>query len=180
MKVGHVGLAARRWLWLLGAALVAFTIVLAVLDERMREAGGPGIVAFELAASEERTQEIVSEWGADGRDAARASLWLDFGYLALYGSFLAVAVAATRDTAVRRGRRGFAGPAQVVLLPVAAAGFDAMENVALLLILGEHGGWLAPPLAAAFATAKFALLATSLLYILVNLLARASAAVRRG
>ena len=57
----------------------------------MRDSGGPGIVGFELAGSEERAAEILGEWGEEGEDAARASLWIDYAYILSYGAFLTLA-----------------------------------------------------------------------------------------
>src|SRR5215207_2692360 len=92
----------RAWLWALGVASGVLGLVLLGIDQGIWDEGGPGIVGFELAGSEERAREIRAEWGPDGRDAARLSLWLDYLYLALYGAFWALAVTATRDYA-RRG-----------------------------------------------------------------------------
>ncbi len=41
-----------------------------------------------------RAQRILAEWGEEGRDAARLSLWLDFPYLAVYSVFWLLAVRA--------------------------------------------------------------------------------------
>jgi hypothetical protein len=163
----------RRALVLLAITTIAIGIVLAVLDGRMQDSGGPGIVGFEFAASEERAAEIRADWGSEGRDAARASLWIDFAYLLAYGAFLVLACAATRDLAIRRGWRrmaafGIAAPA----LAAAAASFDAIEDVGLLLALDGHGGDLAPLLAAVCAGVKFALLAVVIAYVLAGLLRR--------
>lgn len=93
----------RRALWSLGAAGFLIGIVLLALDGRMYDAGGPGIVGFELAGSVDRSREVLVEWGWDGRDAARLSLWLDYAYLVVYGAFWALAAAAIRDLARRQG-----------------------------------------------------------------------------
>jgi len=172
----------RRALWMLGLATLAMFAVLVVLDVRMRDAGGPGIVTFEFAGSEEEAGEILADWGEDGKDAARWSLWLDYPYLVLYGAFFALAIAALRDFAAREGWRRTARVGTVlVAFPIAAAAFDAIENVGLLLALGEHGGDAAPRIGAIFATAKFALIIPAQLYVLGLLLARGRVALsRRG
>ena len=61
--------------------------------------------------------EILDEWGEDGRDAARESLWIDFGFLLAYGTFLTLALAWARDTIARRDfpRLSRAGPVAVWL-----------------------------------------------------------------
>jgi len=166
-------LTRRRALVLLALSTVAIGIVLAVLDGRMRDSGGPGIVGFELAGSEERAAEILGEWGEEGKDAARASLWIDYAYILSYGAFLTLAAIATRELALRSGWRRMAG-AGLAAIPLAAAGasFDAIEDVGLLLALDGHGGDVAPLLAAVCALLKFAVLALVIAYLLGGLLLR--------
>lgn len=155
-------------------------VVLALLDGRLHETGGPGIVPFEVAGDLPRAKEILVDWGVAGRETARQSLWLDFAFLAAYGAFLALAATALRDLALRRGWHRLA-PARrlVVILPVGAAGLDALENVFLLLTVGERGGAAAPRLAAIFATGKFALLGVTLAYFLAVLIRAAWVAETR-
>jgi hypothetical protein len=114
------GIGRRRTLVFLAITTVAIGIVLAVLDGRMRDSGGPGIVGFEFAGSEERAAEILADWGEEGEDAARASLWLDYVYILSYTGFLTLAAIATRDLAATRGwwRMAAAG---VAVIPMAAA-----------------------------------------------------------
>jgi hypothetical protein len=150
----------------IGAALV-------VLDRRMVDAGGPGIVGFELAGSEDRATEILAEWGDDGIDAAKASLWLDYAYIVAYGTFLVLAAAATRELAERRGWERLAALGlPVMTFAAAAAAFDAIEDVGLLLAVNQHGGALAPRLAQVCAILKFALLAITIAYLLAGLVMR--------
>jgi len=37
----------------------------------------------------------MAEWGEDGKEAARESLWIDFGFLIAYGTFVTLALRAT-------------------------------------------------------------------------------------
>lgn len=157
-----------RALVLLAIAVVALLAAMKPAEDRMTE-NGPGIVAFELAGSADRSQEIQDEWGEDGRDAARQQLWIDYGFMLAYGAFLVLAAAATRDLArSREWQRLVAVGAIAVPAGGIAAGCDAIENACLLLTLGGAGGW-APVTATLFATAKFALLAIALAYIFAGL-----------
>jgi hypothetical protein len=161
----------RTWLWVTGVAALALFAVLAVIDRKLADTGGPGIVPFELAGTRDRAQEILSDWGAKGRDDARLSLWLDYAYIVAYATFFALAVAALRDMARDRGWRRFArAGAVIVAFPIAAGVCDAFENAFLLLVVGGHEG-LAPA-ATTFALAKFALSITSTVYILASLVRR--------
>ncbi len=159
----------RRWgLIVSGIALVALLLAMAPPEERMQE-NGVGIVAFELAGSQERADEILADWGDAGRDAAREQLLIDFAFMLAYGTFLTLAVAAVRD---RLGRRGWTRLAAIgaVVVPfgAAAAAFDAVENACLLAVLSESGSAF-PTLAAIFAAIKFALLAAAIAYLLAGL-----------
>lgn len=160
----------RRALWLLAVVTLGLFAVLLALDGRMQDAGGHGIVAFEVAFTSGKAQEIVTAWGADGHDAARLSLWLDFLYLIAYGLFLWLAVRALGDALRRRGFERLAAPAAAIsILPLAGAACDAVEDVFLLLVLGGHAGTIGPPLAGAFASVKFLCLGVAVLYLLAGL-----------
>ena len=138
----------------------------------MKDTGGPGIVPFELTGGQDGADEILAEWGEDGRDAARESLWIDFGFLLAYGTFLTLALAATRDLARQRDWRRLAAiGGAVVSFGALGAGFDALENICLLLTI-DGAGAAFPLLATIFATCKFVLLAATIAYLLAGLAMR--------
>jgi hypothetical protein len=166
-------LTRKRILIALAITTVTLGVFLLAIDPSTTGEGRPTIVDFEFAWDQERAAEIRAEWGEDGRDAARLSLWVDFAYLLSYGLFLVLASAATRDLAARRGWRrmtafGLAAPA----LAASAAAFDAIEDVGLLLALDGHGGDLAPALAGICASLKFTALAAVIVYLLAGLVLR--------
>ena len=172
-------MSRRRALWILGVTSVVLLVVLAVIDGRMQDAGGYGILDFELAFTSEKAQEIMAAWGSEGHDAAQLSLWLDFLYLTAYGLFLWLAIRALGDALARRGRARLAAPAAAIsLLPLVGAAADVVEDVFLLLVLGGRLDSAGPPLAGAFAVVKFLCLAVALAYLLAGLVALALA--RRG
>lgn len=152
----------------LGIATVAFTAILTLTDPS-RVSHGPSVMAFEFAGSHARAAQIVDEWGPEGRSAAHLSLILDYGYMLSYGLFFALAGFAIRDTARSRGWRRIAVAGAVVpFFALAAAAFDATENVALLLTLGGDGGSIAPPLATVCSTFKWTLIGVAILYVLLG------------
>lgn len=156
------------------SALAALALLLAMspAEERMKDTGGPGMVPFELTGGEERADEILAEWGEEGQDAARESLWIDFGFLLAYGAFLTLALAATRDLARTRGWTRLAAiGAVVVSFGALAAAFDAVENICLLLTV-DGAGSAFPLLATIFASCKFILLAVVIAYLLAGLTMR--------
>jgi hypothetical protein len=160
---------------LIGLAIttVALGVFLTAIDPSREASGNPNIVDFEFAGDEQGAAEIVSDWGDDGQDAARLSLWVDYAYLISYGTLLALAAMATRDLAAARGwRRMAAFGVAAPVLAVAGAAFDAIEDVGLLVALDGHGGDLAPGLAAVCASLKFLLIATVIVYLLAGLAMR--------
>jgi hypothetical protein len=159
----------KRALILLGVATVAFTVVLELIDPS-HVSHGPTILNFEFAGSHARAAHIVSEWGPKGRSAAHLSLLLDYGYMLSYGLFFALAGFVVRDTArAREWRRLAVIGAVVPFFALAAASFDASENVALLLTLAGNGGSFAPLFAAVCSAIKFTLITLAILYALCGL-----------
>jgi hypothetical protein len=157
----------RRALWILGVAMLALLAVELLYDGRMQDAGGYGILDFEVAFTAGKAQEIMRAWGGDGHDAAVASLWFDFLYLTAYGLFLWLAIRAIGDGLRARGRARLAAPAAAIsLLPLIGAASDVVEDVFLLLVLGGRLPSAGPPLAGSFATLKFACLAVAIAYAL--------------
>jgi len=147
-------------------------LAMAPADERMQDTGGPGIVPFELTGGQDRADEILAEWGEEGQDAARESLWIDFGFLLAYGTFLTLALAAVRDLARERGWRRLAAIGGIVVsFGALAAAFDALENVCLLLTL-DGAGAAFPVLATIFAACKFLFLVTGIVFLLAGLAMR--------
>jgi hypothetical protein len=152
----------------LAAVTLAFGIAqlpeLGKMDDR-----GAGVIAFELAGSSGRAQEIVTEWGSSGRSAAQLSLVFDYGYLIGYGLFLAGACSAVAERFRELGAARLASLGIVLAWAgLAAAGFDALENANLLLVAGGHTSQPWPGLALGFASLKFALSIPASLYALLG------------
>lgn len=149
--------------------MVALLLAMSPAENRMKDTGGPGMVPFELSGGQHRADEILAEWGKDGQDAARQQLWIDFGFMLAYGSFLTFALAAVLDLARRRGwRRLAAVGAVVVFFGALGACFDALENICLLLTLNGAGAAF-PLLATIFATCKFSLLTVAIAYLIAGI-----------
>jgi hypothetical protein len=133
---------------------------------------GVGILALEFTGTAGKAAEHYDRLGAEGRDAARTSLLLDYPYLIAYGLFLAGACVAVADRARRAGRRRLAalGP-PLAWGALGAAACDAVENAMLLAILGGHTGQPWPAIAFACASVKFALASAASVYALGGWLA---------
>lgn len=162
----------RRGLVATGIAMLVLFLAMSPAEGRMKDTGGPGMVPFELSGGQDRAGEILSEWGEDGQDAARESLWIDFGFLLAYGAFLTLALATVRGLAGERSWRRLAAIGEVVVsFGALGATFDALENVCLLLTL-EGASAAFPLLGTIFAACKFILLAVAIAYLLVGLAMR--------
>jgi hypothetical protein len=168
-----IPLSRKQLLILTGIAVVAFDIAILALDQKMKDAGGPSILGFEFAGSEQQAAQVMGEWGSSGRDYARWSLWIDFGFMLSYGSFFTLAGLATRDFARENSLRALAAVGIVAPFCAAFAALcDAGENIFLLLTLGGHGGSFGPPVAATFASIKFLLITIAIVYSLWGLASR--------
>lgn len=171
-------LRRKQALIMLGIATVAFTVILELIDPS-HVSHGPTILDFEFAATRSRAAQIMAEWGPKGRSAAHLSLVLDYGYMVSYGGFFTLAGLATRDLARARGWRRLATAGMIVpYFALAAALFDAIENVFLLLVLEGHGGQHAALIATVCSSIKFTLIAIAIAYVAWGLVWRATTARR--
>jgi hypothetical protein len=158
---------------LLGIAMAAIWVAMAVIERKITDDGAPGILAFEFVGSEHHAGEMLAEWDSQARDLVRLSLWIDYAFMLTYGAFLCLAALATRDFARERSLRRLSAVGVLApFLAVGAALFDAAENAALLLVVGDDGGSVAPPLATACASVKFVLVALAIAYLAWGLVAR--------
>jgi hypothetical protein len=155
-------LQVKRALVVLGAATLGFTIALYLLDPHVQGYGGASINDFEFAGSSSRAAQIMR--------LAHLGLLLDYGYMLSYGLFFALAGFTVRAAAQARGWRRMAKAGRVVpWFALAAACFDAAENVALLLTLGGRSGTFAPPFATVCSSMKWALIGSAIVYALCGL-----------
>jgi len=149
--------------------MVAFGIFLTLIDQRLEQTGGPSILGLEFAGSAGRVAEIMDQWEEHGLYLARLSLWVDFGFMASYGTFFVHATLATRDFARSRELPLLAAAGVVApVFALAAALFDFTENVIWLLVLGGHAGTVGPPIATTCAGVKFLLIGPAIIYALAG------------
>jgi len=163
----HVSARARRGALLALAPLaIGVLLLLSSLDASLRTPASPnGIVSFELAGDSDRASRMLEAWGDQGRRSADRSLRLDFLFLAAYAPGLALLCGAASDrTRAVHARLARAG-ALLAWGQLAAGALDAVENLALLRVLGGSSADAWPALAAACAWPKFALVAAGLVYL---------------
>ena len=138
-------------------------------DDCTAETRRPGIIAYELAGTAERVDTILEAWGSEGRAVARRNLILDFAFLFTYGLFLFLAGRALGETLPKpaafsrflsHGAHGCAWAG------AAAAALDALENTALLVMLGRGGSTLLSAMAYTAAALKFLLVLPAFAFVL--------------
>jgi hypothetical protein len=166
-------MSRRTALIVSGIAMLAIGIALLAVDPKAQDSRDPSIVDFEFAGTQAKVDQMRADWGQSGTDAAKRSLWIDYAYIVAYGTFLVLASAATHDLVVRRGwTRMAAFGIAAMPFAAAAAAFDVIEDVGLLLAVNGHGGDLAPGLARICASLKFLLLALVIGYLIAGLAMR--------
>jgi hypothetical protein len=132
--------------------LLVFVLALVTMGALWPPSPG-NIVDFELAGDDGAAAFLDAWTGTDGARAALAIL-ADFPFLVAYG--LGVALLLDAVAGWTPGRRGEV-LARGAWVPIAAAGFDVLENVCLLVVIaGRTDTW--PDLAESFASIKFALI----------------------
>jgi hypothetical protein len=161
-----VNAPSRRTLYL--ALAVSFVAMLLIwlqflpLEAEMTRQAGYGIVDYELAFSPEGASAILAMWDQPARRAAQRSLLIDYAFMPAYAvTFAVVTLLITRAHTGKLQALGLL----LTIGSIAAALFDALENVMLLMVLNSPS----PPGAAPFiaglaASVKFALLFLAILY----------------
>jgi hypothetical protein len=128
-----------------------------------------GIVSYELAGSVTKAQEILASWNQQAQLSAAFSLGLDYVFMLAYSSAIGLACIWTADALRRRGL-----PLASIGAPLAwglwlAAVFDAIENVALVVILFGTLQTPWPEVARWCAIVKFSLIFLGLVYAFFGL-----------
>jgi hypothetical protein len=154
-----------RWFVLLLIATLALTFVFRFIGPDK-----PTIVDFELAGSVPNAQAIIDAWSETDRIRAGFSLGIDYLYMPVYSTTIALACVLAASVLKSKAWRSIG-----VLLAWglwAAAIFDAIENVALFTELLGNNVAPYPQIAQMCAMIKFGLILAGLLYAGVGLVMR--------
>jgi hypothetical protein len=140
-------------------------VVLLLVDRQLQTAAAPkGIISFEFAGNVDRAGEIVQSWQGAPAPFAGFSLGIDYLYMVAYATTIGWAcIWASRMLETR----GWPFATLGILLAwgqMVAAGLDALENVALLILLLVRIAAPWPQVAWTAAALKFALILAGLLY----------------
>lgn len=154
------------FLWLLAGTVLVGAALLRVGP------ADPSVLRFEFVWSQTGADEVIGSWSTGQQLHAAFGLGLDYLFMPLYATTLALACVWV--TAAKSQRWGTAGVC-CAWGAWAAALFDALENLALLRLLLGPVTDSAAVLASVCATAKFALIAVALCFVIAAVLSRRSA-----
>jgi hypothetical protein len=154
-----------RLFWPFFALTLFLMIVMAAAGAPLNTGAAPqGIISFEFAGSAARTAEILDSWGEAGRLRAAFIQGLDFLFLVVYSTTIALGCLWAARWLEGRGWRLSSLGILLAWGQGLAALFDTVENIALVLLLF---GWLASPwtqVAWVCAAVKFALIFMGMVY----------------
>jgi hypothetical protein len=162
-------LLSARWksslFWPLLLATLALLFILNQAGEPLVNSEAPfGIVSFEIAGTWPTAARIISSWDSAARLHAAFSLGLDYLFMPVYSCTLALSSlwAGEKLRALNWPLAGFGVP--LAWGSWLAAGFDSVENLALILLLFGTNASFWPGLAAWCACLKFGLILLGMAY----------------
>jgi hypothetical protein len=168
-------LTRRGVAWSVLAASLAVSVWLGVKaggDGRLtlRDGTSQGVIYLELAGSAGRAAEVIDVWREHYLvGAAREAVVYDFFFIPFYATNLALCCLMA-GRVLGRGRRRLAAAGVVLAWGQWLAGaFDALENVAMLRMLGAGATEFWARWCWLFAALKFAILVEGSLYALAGL-----------
>lgn len=165
--------------WLLAALTLVVLVVLQVVGRPLQTAAAPqGIVSYELAGDAASTQAILDSWDLNARVHAGFSLGLDYLFMPLYATTIALGCLWGANTLLRRGWPLVALGELLAWGVWLAALCDVVENITLWRLLVGPVAVPWPELARWCALIKFSLVGLGLVYVMVALAAWATS--RRG
>ncbi len=160
-----------RTFWVFLAATLIWTVVLALFDGPIRTDAAPiGMVSFELARTPESAAAMLDSWNHEAQLHLALNLGLDFVYMILYSTTIAIGCLWITDIPVAKARGPMASIGQVgttmAWLALLAAVADVFENLSLfkVLVSGPVAPW--PAVAFTLALVKFLFLAVTILFLI--------------
>jgi hypothetical protein len=161
--------------WSLLSATLIWMVIMQLVNAPLITADAPqGIISFELAGSFGKAKWILASWGVRAQMYAAFGLGIDYVFMLLYSTTIALGCIWSGEVL-----RSVGWPLSKLGVGLAwgqwaAAALDAVENIALAVILvgGLAHHW--PELACWCALIKFALIFIGLVYAFFGLVARLS------
>jgi hypothetical protein len=166
----------RRGRQVLGLFILSFGVGALMLPSMgTMSTRGVSIPDLQFMRTSSEAVELIARLGPSGVDAAQVAHYLDFLYLVTYAIALSAACVVVGARGADHGRAQLAalGP-RVAWFAVAAAALDAVEDVAILLVLNGQTEQPWPAIAFGGSVVKFALLAVVIVYLVVAVAATRS------
>ncbi len=126
-----------------------------------------GIISFELAKDTRTSQAILNSWDANAKINAGLSLGLDFLFLTIYPTLIALLIHKLNKT-LWLGKPFYLVGLILLFSQFFTACFYAIENIGLIEILLGNSNKNLALMAYYFAFMKFTLIATALIYLAIN------------
>ncbi len=162
----------RNLLVLLGLFLLFTLVIFPLLTSQLSLlSNGVSLIDNEFSYTPEKSYQMITSYGPQGRPLYIAvTLTADLVYPLVYGLLLALAM-------VYFFRNTYAQNSVIqgaVYIPLAAMIGDYLENICLVILLATYPNWLEGLAQAAnvFTGLKWGLLLTSILLVLVGIIAR--------
>lgn len=167
-----LSLKAQKW------AFVIFLVLTILLMVALQLLGAPlitdaaplGIVSFELAGELSLAREIIASWGPEGKVYAGLNLGLDYLFIVVYASAIALGCILVAQSMTKRITSLVLPGVVLAWSQIAAALLDAIENYALIKVLLGSGQEIWPLIARWSALPKFAIVVLGIFYIFLGLI----------
>jgi len=130
------------------------------------EAAPAGIVSYEFAGTVFKTEKILASWNAVARERAAFVQGLDFLFIPVYVSAIAIGCSMASSVLHRKGWALASFGAPLAWLAVLAGLLDVFENIALVVMLFDIPANPWPQIAYWCAGPKFFLVVIGILYSL--------------
>ncbi|MGB1041928.1 MAG: hypothetical protein ACPGU6_00910 [Tenacibaculum sp.] len=125
-----------------------------------------GIVSFQLAKDINFSKEIINSWSEVAKICAGISLGLDFLFLLIYPTLIAILIHKTSRLTRNKNIQNFG--TSLIFGLILAALFDVIENIALIKLSLGNLKQLWSSLAYYFAVPKFIIILLAIVFILFN------------
>ncbi len=150
-------------------AFLLLTMIMQSIENELKGSTGYGVMDFEFAWTPETIRKIFSAWGSAGKKKEATATYWDFLYIPSYSFFMAGCILlVTRKLEGKLQNYGL----YITITPLVAGVFDVIENINLLLMLGNDAyiDMGSPFIASLCALIKFVLLFLAICFFLIALI----------
>ena len=160
----------KKLFWVSFAASLIIILVFGVIGEPLNTPAAPsGVVSYELAGSVAQAQAMLDSWDQTARLYAAFGLGFDYLFMLAYSSAIGLGCIMAAGALRKRGWPLAQFGSLLTWGQWLAAGLDALENIALTVILLVNVASPWPELARWCATFKFILIFLGLVYAFLGL-----------